>query len=48
MTEGVLLLDPQERIVLANAAVAERLGRTPDSLLGAKASGLGWRSQYIC
>ena len=44
MTEGVLLLDEQERIVLANSAFAERLGRTPASLLGVKASTLDWKS----
>ena len=44
MSEGVLLLDPQERIVLANAAFAARLGRTADSLLGVKASTLGWKA----
>jgi diguanylate cyclase (GGDEF)-like protein/PAS domain S-box-containing protein len=41
--EGVLLLDPDERIVLANAAFAARLGREADSLLGVKASTLGWK-----
>lgn len=44
MSEGVLLLDPDARIVLANAAFAVRLGRTPESLLGVEASALGWRS----
>jgi diguanylate cyclase (GGDEF)-like protein/PAS domain S-box-containing protein len=43
MAEGVLLLDQQERIVLANAAFAERLGRSPAKLLGLKASDLDWR-----
>jgi diguanylate cyclase (GGDEF)-like protein/PAS domain S-box-containing protein len=43
MAEGVLLLDQQERIVLANAAFAERLGRSPTKLLGQKASDLDWR-----
>jgi diguanylate cyclase (GGDEF)-like protein/PAS domain S-box-containing protein len=44
MSEGVLLLDPKERIVLANAAFAARLGRKTSSLLGVKASTLGWRA----
>jgi diguanylate cyclase (GGDEF)-like protein/PAS domain S-box-containing protein len=44
MTEGVLLLDEHERIVLANSAFAERMGRTPASLMGVKASSLGWKS----
>ena len=42
MTEGVLLLDEKERIVLANEAFARRTGRSSESLLGLKASGLGW------
>ena len=43
MAEGVLLLDQQERIVLANAAFAERIGRSPNKLLGLKASALDWK-----
>ena len=42
LAEGVLLLDDQGHIVLANAAFADRLGRTTSSLLGADAAGLGW------
>jgi diguanylate cyclase (GGDEF)-like protein/PAS domain S-box-containing protein len=42
MVEGVLLLDDHERIVLANEAFARRTGREPASLLGVKASSLGW------
>jgi diguanylate cyclase (GGDEF)-like protein/PAS domain S-box-containing protein len=44
LTEGVVLLDPQERIVLANNAFAEALGCTPKSLIGSKASSLDWKS----
>ena len=43
MAEGVLLLDQQERIVLANSAFAERLGKSPTKLLGLKASALDWK-----
>jgi diguanylate cyclase (GGDEF)-like protein len=43
MAEGVILLDAQQRIVLANAAFASRLGTTPAALLGADAGALGWR-----
>ena len=43
MAEGVLLLDKDERIVLANEAFAGCVGRSPASLRGVKASGLGWR-----
>jgi len=44
MSEGVVLLDPQGRIVLANSAFGARLARSPESLLGAQLSSLGWRS----
>ena len=43
MAEGVLLFDENERIVLANAAIARRLDRSPTSLMGVKASTLGWK-----
>lgn len=44
MAESVILLDPQERIVLANAAFAERTGRASESLLGLKPSSFDWSS----
>lgn len=44
MAEGVLLVDSEERIVLANNAFANSVGRTPESLLGLRASTLGWKS----
>jgi len=44
MTEGVVLLDEQERIVLVNKSFAQRLDRKPGSLLGVKASSLDWKS----
>jgi diguanylate cyclase (GGDEF)-like protein/PAS domain S-box-containing protein len=45
MAEGILLLDQEERIVLANQAFAAQLGRAPKSLLGVKASALGWEAR---
>jgi diguanylate cyclase (GGDEF)-like protein/PAS domain S-box-containing protein len=42
LAEGLLLVDLKERIVLANAAFARKLGQPPDVLLGRKASELGW------
>ncbi len=42
MSEGVLLVDRGERIVLANRAFAERVGESSEKLVGRKASGLGW------
>jgi diguanylate cyclase (GGDEF)-like protein/PAS domain S-box-containing protein len=43
MQEGVLLLDQQERIVLANEAFARWAGVSPAELLGEQASRLDWR-----
>lgn len=45
LAEGVLILDEKEQIVLANKAFAEKLGRTPSSLLGIKASELNWKDK---
>ena len=42
MSEGVMVLDSQERIVMANAAFAKKIGQTPDTLTGLKASELDW------
>jgi len=42
MSEGVVVLDNQERIVMANATFAEKLGQSPKSLMGRKASELNW------
>ncbi len=44
MAEGVLLLDQEERIVLANSSFAEKSGRSPARLIGIKASSLEWRA----
>lgn len=43
LVEGVVLLDKEERIVLANAAFARNIGRSEASLLGQKASQLNWK-----
>lgn len=45
LAEGVLILDEKEQIVLANKAFAEKLDRTPSSLLGIKASELNWKDK---
>jgi diguanylate cyclase (GGDEF)-like protein/PAS domain S-box-containing protein len=42
MTEGVILVDEQERIVMANAAFTERFAPGSTSILGVSASTLGW------
>jgi diguanylate cyclase (GGDEF)-like protein len=43
MSDGVLLVDVDERIVLANSAFCGYLNRKPASLLGMAASDLGWQ-----
>jgi diguanylate cyclase (GGDEF)-like protein len=42
MAEGVVLIDRNERIVLANATFAELIDRPSETLIGVKASELGW------
>jgi diguanylate cyclase (GGDEF)-like protein len=42
MAEGVLLLDQNERIVLANSTFSELIDRPAETLMGVKASDLGW------
>ena len=42
LAEGVLILDRREQVVLANSALLEHLQRTEQSLMGKKASNLGW------
>lgn len=42
LTEGVLILDRREQIVLANNSIIEHLDRSEQQLLGKKASQLPW------
>ena len=42
LTEGLLVIDRKQNIVLANEAFASFLGRSADSLVGTRASGLAW------
>ena len=42
LAEGLLIIDQSERIVLANAAFARRLGYPVETLLGRPVSELGW------
>jgi diguanylate cyclase (GGDEF)-like protein/PAS domain S-box-containing protein len=42
LAEGVLIMDQHERIVLANTALAEKVGTTPSLLMGKTASGMSW------
>jgi PAS domain S-box-containing protein len=42
LAEGLLVLDRQQNIVLANEALCRLLGRTPESLIGLKVQALPW------
>jgi PAS domain S-box-containing protein len=42
LAEGVVILDSQEQIVLANRAFGTSLGQSPEDLLGVKPSEMGW------
>lgn len=45
LTEGLLILDEKQRIVLANEAFTRHIGRTTESLLGQYMSDLPWRNK---
>ena len=42
LSEGVIIIDEDEQILLANKAFCEKIGRDPITVLGAKASELKW------
>ena len=42
LSEGVVLMDTQQQVILANNAVGEKLGITERELLGKRLSQLGW------
>ncbi|HEY7164733.1 MAG TPA: ATP-binding protein [Candidatus Binatia bacterium] len=42
MVEGLLVTDAKEQIVLANQAFAETVGKTPEELVGLRASDFDW------
>ena len=44
LAEGVIILDDNERIVLANSTFSERLDVDPGALIGRKASSLNWKA----
>ena len=44
MAEGVLLLDQNERIVLANSAFAKWVNRAPEDLMGERVADFDWRA----
>ncbi len=45
VTEGLLILDENQQILLANQAFCAAIGRTPDQLIGTIVSGLPWIGQ---
>jgi diguanylate cyclase (GGDEF)-like protein len=46
LAEGVLILDKDERIALANEAFASMIDRSPEELQGRKVSELPWTAQH--
>ncbi|MEZ6056155.1 MAG: response regulator [Planctomycetaceae bacterium] len=44
LTEGLLILNKNERIVFANSAFGEVFAKSPERFVGDKASGFAWRS----
>ena len=44
LAEGLIVVDKKENVVLANAAFASIVGKTPDQLLGHRASEIGFRA----
>jgi len=43
LSEGVLIVDKKDQIIMANNAFAEKLNENPNDLLGTKASSYKWR-----
>ena len=44
LAEGVIILDENERVVLANSTFTDRIAMSPGALLGRKASALNWQA----
>lgn len=45
LAEGLVILDEKQQIVLANDTFAEKMHKSPDKLIGRKASTLRWANQ---
>jgi diguanylate cyclase (GGDEF)-like protein/PAS domain S-box-containing protein len=43
LSESVIIVDEQEQILLTNKAFGKKIGRSPESLIGVKASELNWQ-----
>jgi PAS domain S-box-containing protein len=46
LTEGLLVLDRNERVVLANQSIAQILGKPAEALTGVHARSIGWLSTH--
>ncbi len=46
LAEGVVLLDENERIVLANDTICDKLGQKPEALIGRMLSEMGWQEPH--
>ena len=46
LTEGLLVLDRNERVVLANQSIAQILGKPAEALTGVHARNIGWLSTH--
>jgi len=44
LTEGLLVLDRNQHVVLANQSIAQTLGKSSEALIGLDARGIGWLS----
>ena len=47
MAEGVLLIDSDDQIILANKAFCSQIGRKQSALIGLSASRLGWLDRHL-
>ncbi len=47
LSEGVMILDSKEQIVMANDAFAKKVNKTADDLMGVKASSFKWKYTSI-
>jgi len=43
LSEGIIIIDENEQILLTNKSFSESIGRPSNSLIGSKASDLGWK-----
>ena len=46
LTEGVLILDKREQVILINQSLCEKISRKESEIIGRKASTLGWKLRH--